>query len=204
MPDIISATGVVGTPPSLTIAGSGLARLTFRLASTQRKYNKEASSWENGETNWYTVVAFRRLAENAERSLAKGQRVVVTGRLRVNEWERDGGRVVSVELIADGIGHDLAFGTSVYTRSASTAPASLSDTAGHADAGVGPGGGSAPKPQVDAGGWALPGGQAADTASSTHGAVRTAEDDAGGDDHAAGAEGAELAQLEFATAEPPF
>jgi len=197
MPDIISATGVVGTQPTMAVVGNGLARLTFRLASTQRKFNREASGWENGETNWYTVVAFRRLAENASRSLAKGDRVVVTGRLRVSEWERDGRHGISVDILAEGIGHDLLFGTSSYSKNPSAAPAQNEQTG---EAGGSSFDASDAQAKVDAGGWALPGGSADEV-----GGV-SAEPSLGTADHADDADDttAELAQLEFASAEPPF
>lgn len=162
MPDIISAIGVVGTPPSLTIVSNGLARLTFRLGSTHRKFNREANGWENGETNWYTVVAFRRLAENAGSSLAKGDRVVVTGRLKVDDWENGGKHGTTVELLADGIGHDLAFGTSTFTKGAAITPIRTeSSDAPAGDAALQ----SSERPAVDSGGWALPGGANAGSSS---------------------------------------
>jgi single-strand DNA-binding protein len=212
MPDTISATGVVGTTPSLTVGNNGIPRLTFRLASGQRRYNRETGSWENGDTNWYTVVAFRRLAENAERSLAKGERVVVTGRLRVNEWEKEGTRSISVDLIAEGIGHDLAFGTSTYTKSAwsaavpSTSGAPEGSVADQADA-VQTADDSRPAPPaVDADGWALPGARAGDESGALNGAATTQGQTSHGVDPGETADGdrAEPMQLEFATAEPPF
>lgn len=212
MPDTISATGVVGTQPSLTISGNGMPRLTFRLASGQRKYNRDTGAWENGETNWYTVVAFRRLAENAEQSLSKGERVVVTGRLRVNEWEKEGVRNISVDLIADGIGHDLAFGTSTYAKSAPAAVHTTSaapDQAAIGQAGPEPeaGGARPAQPAVDADGWALPGALAGDPSAPMRVEATTPGDDSAGGvpvGPADEADEAELAQLEFATAEPPF
>ena len=191
MPDIISATGVVGTQPAMAVVGNGLARLTFRLASTQRKFNREASGWENGETNWYTVVAFRRLAENASRSLAKGDRVVVTGRLRVSEWEREGRHGISVDILAEGIGHDLLFGTSRYSKNPSATPAQNEQSADGPSSDA-----SSAQAKVDADGWALPGGSAETGGDSAEPSLSTADD---ADDPTA-----ELAQLEFASAEPPF
>lgn len=118
MPDTIYTTGVVATPPDMTIVGNGLTRLTFRLAANQRKYNRATSEWENGETNWYTVVAFRRLAEHARDSVSKLDRVIVAGRLKVSNWEKEDRRGTSVEILADAIGHDLTFGTATFSRSA--------------------------------------------------------------------------------------
>jgi single-strand DNA-binding protein len=191
MPDTITAIGHVGTEPTLNIVGNGLARLTFRLASTQRKYNREASSWENGETNWYTIVAFRWLAENSAKSLVKGDRVVVTGRLRVSSWEKEDKHGTAVEIVAEGIGHDLAFGTSSFTK---TAGGSSSQEGGAA---VGGSQAPADQPVVDSDGWALPGGAHGSAEAPTSGADYVA--------HGSGNDAeAVQAELEFADAEPPF
>ena len=152
MYDTVSTVGVIGTEPQLKTVGNGLPRLTFRLGSNQRKFNRDGNSWENGDTNWYSVVAFRHLAENASRSLSKGDRVVVTGRLRVEEWVRDGRHGINVELVAEGIGHDLLFGTTVYTKKSSGSGASGS--AGHGPESLTQG--QPPAPAVDSDGWALP------------------------------------------------
>jgi single-strand DNA-binding protein len=160
MPETIFATGVVGTPPELTVVGNGLARLTFRLASTQRKYNRATSEWENGETNWYSVVAFRRLAEHTRDSVSKLDRVIVVGRLKVSRWEKDDKRGTNVEIIADAIGHDLTFGTASFSKAVSATPQASGD------APTGPGdAGDAHEPEtpsVDGVGWALPGGAGGD------------------------------------------
>jgi single-strand DNA-binding protein len=164
MTDILSASGVVATAPEHKLVGNGISRLTFRLASQQRRYNRSDGAWENGETNWYSVVAFRRLADNAAGSIVKGDRVVVSGRLRTNEWEREGQRTVTVELLADALGHDLAFGTSRFTRgvpAAATTDTTTSTTMSTTPGGDAPATGeeSAPPAEVavvDADGWAVP------------------------------------------------
>jgi len=172
MQDIVSAVGVVGSDPTLMMVGNGLARLTFRLGSNQRRFNRDGNSWENGETNWYTVVAFRRLAENGAKSLSRGDRVVVTGRLKVNEWERDGKHGISVELLADGIGHDLMFGTTVYMKNSAVAPGTSPAPVPIAAAAIS---GQAPDASaVDADGWALPGGPAGSSATAEAAAASTA------------------------------
>ena len=83
MTDHISLTGVVATTPRSLRTAEGLAITSFRLASAQRRWDRAAGTWSDGETNWYTVTCFRSLAENAAASVAKGERVVVAGRLRV-------------------------------------------------------------------------------------------------------------------------
>jgi len=121
MSDTITVTGFVATAPRHLVTGEGLPITSFRLASTQRRYDRRAGEWVDGETNWYTVTGFRQLAVHAAASLVKGDRVLVTGRLRIRDWtsgERSG---TTVEVEAEALGHDLAWGTTVFTRAASSA-----------------------------------------------------------------------------------
>jgi single-strand DNA-binding protein len=69
------------------------------------------------------VTGFRQLAINAAASIEKGQRVVVTGRLKIRDWENGDRTGTTIEIEADAIGHDLSWGSTVYTRSVSTATA---------------------------------------------------------------------------------
>ena len=111
-----SATGIVATTPRHVTTEDGLANTSFRLASHRRRYDSNLQRWVDLDTNWFTVVAFRQLAKNAHLSINKGDRVVVSGRLRVREWEHDSGSGVAVEIEADALGHDLLWGTTEFTR----------------------------------------------------------------------------------------
>jgi len=152
MPDLMSLTGIVATPPRHITTNSGLEITSFRLASGQRRFDRERGKWVDADTNWYTVTAFRHLAMNIVGSLERGQHVVVTGRLRVRAWESGEKSGITVEVEADAIGHDLSWGTSVYTRSSLPA-------AGAAPGGEGgPGAdGSGAAGESGDGGWATPG-----------------------------------------------
>lgn len=120
MTDTLTLTGLVATIPKQIVTGNGLAITTFRLASQQRRYDRTEQKWVDGDTNWYTVSAFRQLATNVISSVQRGQRVVVTGRLRIRDWATDENHGTSVGVDADAIGHDLSWGTAQFTRSAST------------------------------------------------------------------------------------
>ncbi len=123
MTDTITLTGLVATTPRHLVTTDRLPITSFRLASTQRRYDRVSAKWIDGETNWYTVTTFRQLAINVVGSIEKGQRIVVTGRLRVRAWESGDRTGINVEVDADALGHDLAWGTAVFTRSvAATAP----------------------------------------------------------------------------------
>ncbi len=133
MTDTISLTGLVATTPKHVVTGTGLSVTSFRFASTQRRYDRAEQKWVDGETNWYTVATFRQLATNVNASLQKGQRVMVSGRLRVRDWATDDKHGTNVEIDADAVGHDLSWGTTVFTRSTATVVAEA-DAAADGDA----------------------------------------------------------------------
>jgi single-strand DNA-binding protein len=119
MTDIITVRGYVATEVRLTVASSGLAITGFRMCSTERRFDRETSTWVDGHTNWYSVSMFRQLATNAGASIKKGDRVIVTGRLKVRPWSNADGRTgTSVEIEADTAGHDLMWGTANFIRTA--------------------------------------------------------------------------------------
>lgn len=125
MTDTITITGLVATIPRHILTSEGLSITTFRLASAQRRYDRSKERWIDVDTNWYSITSFRQLALNASMSIEKGQRVLVTGRLRIREWD-NGDRVgTTVDIEAESIGHDLAWGTATFSRSivSSSAPA---------------------------------------------------------------------------------
>lgn len=126
MTDTIALTGIVATTP-LPIGSSNELKITsFRLASAQRRFDKSRDRWIEGETNWYTVTAFRQLASNVLSSVVKGDRVVITGRLRIRAWQSGDKSGTNVDLEADSVGHDLAWGTTSFTRVISSPSASAS------------------------------------------------------------------------------
>lgn len=95
----------------------GLSITSFRLASSQRKFDRAENKWVNGVDNvWFTVTSFRLLANNVANSIHLGDHIVDSGRLRVRSWESGEKSGISVELEAEAIGHDLSFGVSQFAR----------------------------------------------------------------------------------------
>jgi single-strand DNA-binding protein len=86
------------------------------MAASHRRFDRTANKWVDGETNWFTVTAFRQLAINSAGSVSKGERVLVTGKLRVRDWDNGERAGTSVEVEAEALGHDLTWGTAVFTR----------------------------------------------------------------------------------------
>lgn len=116
MTDTIFVTGLVATTPRHLVTSDGLAITSFRLASSQRRFDRASSRWVDGDTNWYTVSTFRGLASNTAESVQKGDRVMVQGRLRIRDWENTDRSGTTVEIEADSLGHDLTFGTASFHR----------------------------------------------------------------------------------------
>jgi len=146
MSDIISITGTVATDPRHSISGTGLPVTSFRLASSQRRYDRAAAKWVEAPTNWFSVSTFGAIAMNAATSLRKGERVIVRGRLQVRDWDNGTRTGTTVEVVAESVGHDLLWGTTAFTRTAAAPAASESEAVNAASA-----------PRQDDDGWAVPG-----------------------------------------------
>ncbi|MET0726351.1 MAG: single-stranded DNA-binding protein [Leifsonia sp.] len=132
MSDIITLTGIVASEPEPGVLPNGIPRVKFRLASGQRRFDRGTGQWVDGETNWYTVQAYRQLAGNAERSLRKGNSVIVVGKLKVRRWTTESASGTSVDVDAEAIGHNLQWGSATFERSATRAEASAADASADA------------------------------------------------------------------------
>lgn len=122
MSDIVTLTGIVATTPRHLITSSQVAITSFRLASGQRRFDRAKNAWVDATTNWYTVSTFRQLAFNVAASIHKGEHVIVTGRLRIRDWDKQDRNGTSVDVEADSVGHDLFWCTSTSVRNASRQP----------------------------------------------------------------------------------
>jgi single-strand DNA-binding protein len=128
MTDTMTLTGLVATTPRHLITAEGLPVTNFRLASNLRRFDRKQQAWVDAGTNWYTISTYRQLAMNVVGSVQKGDRVVVTGRLRIRDWENGERKGTNIELDADALGHDLTFGRSSFTRSIHSTPVEAFDS----------------------------------------------------------------------------
>ncbi len=117
MPDnSITVVGNMTRDPELKFLNSGQAAVRISIAVNRRWQNRTTQEWEE-RVSYFEVTGYGALAENAANSLAKGTRVVVTGRLEQRSWETDNGEKRSVvEINADEIAPSLRFATAVVTR----------------------------------------------------------------------------------------
>ncbi|QQY25736.1 single-stranded DNA-binding protein [Dermacoccus nishinomiyaensis] len=113
----IDISGTVVTDPVLRQTKTGDAFLTFRMAVNERRWNAQENTWSDGASQFFSVTAFRTLAGNAYHSLAKGQHVMVSGRLRLSQYvAQDGSQRMSVQIDAHDIGASHKFGQTSFTK----------------------------------------------------------------------------------------
>ena len=81
--------GNLGTDPEMRYLPSGVPVTSFRLAATRRYTTAEGE--RRDETEWFTVKAWRNLAELCNQYLTSGRRVYVEGRLNSRSWQGQDG-----------------------------------------------------------------------------------------------------------------
>lgn len=118
MTDNMTVRGFVATEIKTSTTPGGVATASFRLGSTDRRYDRASGTWVDGHTNWFTVQGYRQLAGNMACSIKKGQRVIIVGRLKMRSWEKEGRIYHSAEIDADSVGHDLMWGSANFIRNA--------------------------------------------------------------------------------------
>lgn len=104
----VTLVGNLTDDPELRYTPSGVAVAHFRLAVDQRVW--DADGWKAGEPSFFRINVWRDQAEHASKSLRKGARCVVVGRLKTRSWETpEGQRRSLVEIEADEVAASLRF-----------------------------------------------------------------------------------------------
>lgn len=104
-----SVSGYVATQPTRREARDGTLMVKFRIGWTPRVLNRATQEWSDLPSSFATVICYRRVAENVDASVRKGDPVMVTGALRVREWtDEDGARHNAVEINGEHVGFDMA------------------------------------------------------------------------------------------------
>ncbi len=117
MSDIyVTLSGNVTDDPRQYQFKDGSRVTSMRLAVNRRILDQKTSTWQTKDTTFYTVRCYRGLADNVHQSIAKGQPVVVYGRLRIKQFERDGEQRFWAEVEATSVGHDLKWGIATFEK----------------------------------------------------------------------------------------
>ncbi len=92
--------GNLGADPETRYTPSGTAITTIRIATSESWKDKQSGEQQE-RTEWHRIKFFGRLAEIAGEYLKKGGQVYVEGKLRTDEYEKDGIKRYSTDIIAD-------------------------------------------------------------------------------------------------------
>jgi single-strand DNA-binding protein len=132
----VTIVGNLADDPELRYTQGGVAVVSVRVGSTPRTLNRSTNEWVDGETVWVRCTAWREAAENIAQSLTKGNRVVVTGRLKApSAYQTAQGEArASLELEIDEIGPSLRYATASVTRRAREGAGAVESPWGQAQA----------------------------------------------------------------------
>jgi single-strand DNA-binding protein len=113
----ITIIGNLTADPELRFTPSGSAVCNFNIASTPRVFDKTTNEWKDGETLFLRANVWRKAAENVHESLAKGMRVIVSGKLKSKNYEtKEGEKRTAWEIDVDEIGPSLKNATATVTK----------------------------------------------------------------------------------------
>jgi single-strand DNA-binding protein len=111
----ITFAGNLTADPELRFTPSGKAVTSFQVAHTDRRRN--GNGWQDGTTTFLRCEAWNDMAENVAESLAKGARVVVTGRLTTERFQRSNGEPGwANKVVVDEVGVSLRWATATPVR----------------------------------------------------------------------------------------
>lgn len=95
--------GRVGKDPDVRVLSSGMKVGSLRLATTERRFNKEKNERED-HTEWHNITLWSGLAELAEKHIRKGTELYIEGKLRTDEWTDEAGlKRYTTSILADVI-----------------------------------------------------------------------------------------------------
>ncbi|MEW9530106.1 single-stranded DNA-binding protein [Microbispora sp. NPDC049125] len=117
MSDIyVTLSGNVTDDPRQYQFRDGSRVTSMRMAVNRRVLDQQTNTWQTRDTTYYTVRCWRGLADNVQQSIRKGHPVVVYGRLRIKQFERDGEQRFWAEIEASSVGHDLKWGIATFEK----------------------------------------------------------------------------------------
>jgi single-strand DNA-binding protein len=115
MSNHLSITANLTRDPELRFLPSGTATVDLGIADNRRYFNRSTNEWDE-ETSYFDVVAYGELAEHVAESFHRGDRAVITGRLRQERWEKDDQQHSKVRIVADEVAPGTRYATVAITK----------------------------------------------------------------------------------------
>lgn len=92
--------GTCGQDPETRYLPNGSAVTNLSLATSEQWTDKQTGQ-KVEKTEWHRVSLFGKVAEIAGEYLRKGSQVYIEGKLQTREWEKDGVKRYTTEIIVD-------------------------------------------------------------------------------------------------------
>ena len=92
--------GTCGQDPEVRYTPNGNAVTNLSLATSEQWTDKQTGQ-KVEKTEWHRVSMFGKVAEIAGEYLRKGSQVYIEGKLQTREWEKDGIKRYTTEIIVD-------------------------------------------------------------------------------------------------------
>ncbi len=92
--------GNVGSDPETRYLPNGNQVTSIKLATTDSWKDKQ-SGQQQERTEWHRVVFFGKVAEIAGQYLKKGSQCYIEGRIQTREWEKEGIKRYTTEIVVD-------------------------------------------------------------------------------------------------------
>ncbi|MFI6601535.1 single-stranded DNA-binding protein [Nonomuraea sp. NPDC050536] len=112
----VTLTGNVAAEPRQYTFDDGVKVTSLRVLTNHRYFDKKTGQWTDGERVAFAVRCWRELGDNVAQSIRVGHPVVVSGKLRIREFEGEEGRRFMAEVEAISVGHNLRWGTGSFAK----------------------------------------------------------------------------------------
>ena len=131
----ITFVGNLSADVELKFTASGKAIANLAVVCNPRRYDSTAGAWVDGAPIFWACEVWGSLGENAAESLRKGDRVLVTGKVKAYSWTPTDGPNAGVEqrrtqILVEELGPSLRFaGAAIRRGERQTAGATAADAA---------------------------------------------------------------------------
>jgi single-strand DNA-binding protein len=96
----VTLIGTLGRDPEVRFLPNGNPVANISLA-TDESYKDKATGQKVEQTEWHRLTVYGKLAEICQTYLTKGSKAYFEGKLRTREWEKDGVKRYSTEIVVN-------------------------------------------------------------------------------------------------------
>lgn len=115
--NIVTVVGQLTADPELRHTKKNIPVASFSVAHNDRIFDRETEEWVDGEPTFVRASYWRESGETFAESHGKGDRVILVGKLKQNDFtDKDGNERSSIELIVEEGGPSNKFATTTATR----------------------------------------------------------------------------------------